>query len=137
MKRRAGLGLTLFVCAAAEAAEPAAVAPPVSAPPSAPVAKPDGKRLELRIGDVRRYMLPEEYATVVNAPDADQNTVIVEGKRELLPSKEDRPVPTAIAAPFWALANPLQSWRIFVPDLKAPPPGPPDVVPPRVFRWGP
>jgi hypothetical protein len=137
MKRHAGLGVTLIVCAAAEAAEPAAVAPPATAPPAAPVAKPAAKPLDLRIGDVRRYMLPEEYTTVLNAPDAEQNTVIVEGKREVLASKDDRPVPVAIAAPFWALANPLQAWRIFVPDPKAPPPGPPDVVPPRVFRWGP
>jgi hypothetical protein len=137
MKRRAGLGVAWIVCAAAEAAEPAATAPAPKVPPAASAAKPATNRLELRIGDVRKYMLPEEYTTALSAPDADKNTVIVEGKRELLPSKSDSPIPNAIAAPFWALAHPLQSWRILVPDLKAPPPGPPDVVPPPVFRLGP
>jgi hypothetical protein len=138
MKRRTGLSVALIVSAAAEAAEPAAVAQTVRPAPPASISKPaTAKPLQLRIGDVRRYMTPEEYRTVLGAPDADKNTVVVEAKREILPSKSDQPVPVGIATPFWALAHPLQSWRIFVPDLKAPPPGPPDVVPPPVFRWGP
>ena len=138
IKRHMGLGLALAVCAAVDAAEPAAIAPPAQAPPAASLPKPIvTKPLDLRIGDVRRYMLPDEYREALGAPDADRNTVVVEARRELLPVKSDRRVPVAIAAPFWALAHPLQSWRIFVPDLKRPPPGPPDVVPPPIFRWGP
>jgi hypothetical protein len=137
MKHRVSLSVALVACAAVEAAEPAPTKPvaPVIAMAAAPkqhAAKP----LDLRIRDVRNYMMPGEYREAISAPDSDQNTVVVEANR-MLPSKSDRPVPVAIAAPFWALAHPLQSWRILVPDLKAPPPGPPDVVPPPVFRWGP
>jgi hypothetical protein len=133
MKRHVGLGITLIVCAAAEAADPA---PPAAAtPPAKPVlAKP----LELRIGEVRKYMPPDEYRAVIGAPDADKNTVVVEAQRELLPVKYEKPIPVGPLMPvFWALMNPANSWRILLPDLNRPPDGPPDVVPPPVFRWGP
>jgi hypothetical protein len=145
MKHRTALGIALVVCAAAEAAEPIAAAPAVPATPvqtatrpTSETPKPEARKpLDLRIGDIRRYMMPDEYREALNAANADENTVVVEGNRELLAMKSDRPVPNAIMAPFWAIAHPLQSWRILVPDLKRPPPGPPDVVPPPIFRWGP
>ena len=154
MKRRVGLGLTLAMCAAVEAAEPASTAPaPVDASIPAPTpvaageaklapAKPVAKSLNLSIRDVRNYMMPREFAEVLGAPDADANTVLVEGKRELLPMKSEQPVPGGIIAPFWALAHPLQSWRLFVPDPKLKLPEnedrePADKVPPPIFRWGP
>jgi hypothetical protein len=144
MKHRASLGIVWVACAAAEAAEPASTAPiaaaaSVQAParPAVDATAPQARKpLDLRIGDIRKYMMPNEYREAINAPNADENTVVVEANRELLPVKSDQPVPNAIMAPFWAIAHPLQSWRIFVPDLKRPPPGPPDVVPP-IFRWGP
>ena len=153
MKHRLSLGITLAMCAAAEGAEPAASSAVLSAPvpsanttaplPSASAAKAaTSNPLDLRVGDVRRYMMPSEYRAVLGAPDADADTVVVEGKRELLPMKSERPVPGGLIAPFWALAHPLQSWRIFVPDLKNQPAqdrprDPEDKVPPREFRWGP
>ena len=156
MKRLVGLGLTLAMCAAAEAAEPAPTAPapvPADATTSAPApavagsanpaaAKPVRKPLNLGVRDVRNYMLPNEFAEALAAPDADQNTVLVEGRRELLPMKSEQPVPGGIIAPFWALANPLQAWRLFVPDPKLKLPEyedrePHDKVPPPIFRWGP
>jgi hypothetical protein len=113
--------LMVTLCAAA-AADPAPTRPP----------------LDLRIRDVREYMTPEEFrANVQGTREQERNTVVVEGKAPLLPMKSERPVPVAILAPFWALANPTQAWRILVPDLKRPPPGKPDPVPPPVFRWGP
>ena len=147
IKRRVGLSLTLAICAAAEAAEPV-VAPGASTEPTAasaptaiPVAKPAPRKpLNLSVGDVRTYMMPSEYRAALGAPDADKNTVVVEAKRELLPMKSDQPVPGGIIAPFWALAHPLQSWRIFLPDLNRPeerPREPADKVPPPIFRWGP
>ena len=147
MKHRLGLGLTLAICVAVEAAEPAATSPistpvPASAATPTPAAKPARKPLDLRVGDVRSYMLPHEYSAALGAPDADKDTVVVEGKRELLPMKSEQAVPGGIIAPFWALAHPLQSWRIFLPDPKMMgaeerPREPADKVPPPIFRWGP
>jgi hypothetical protein len=139
MKRRAGLGVALLVCAAAEAAEPAAVAPAApSAPPASIPKAAVTKPLDLRIGNVRRYMPPEEYRAALGAPDADKNTVVVEAQRELLPVKYERPIPPGLLmAPIWALMNPKESWRILLPDINHAPIPPPDVVPPPIFRWGP
>ncbi len=152
MKRRVGLGLTLAICVAVDAAEPtstsadpvvpapaAAAAPgPATNPAPAPAAKPERKPLDLRIGDVRTYMMPNEYRAALGAPDADKNTVVVEAKRELLPVEYEKPIPTWPLGPlWWGLKNPTQSWRILLPDINRPEDGPPDVVPPPVFRWGP
>jgi len=151
MKRRVGLGLTLAVCAAVEAAEPASTAPAADASTTAPTpaanaskpmpANPASKPLDLSIRDVRNYMMPRELAEVLGAPDADKNTVVVEARRELLPMEFEEPVPGGLMAPFWAIANPLQSWRIFVPDLahapKDRPRDPEEKIPPPIFRWGP
>jgi hypothetical protein len=151
-----GLGVALAACAAVEAAEPIAIAPlqtastPTVAPASTsastePVA-PAGpspapairKPLDLRIGDVRKYMMPNEFRAALAEPDADKNTVVVEAKRELLPVEYEKPIPIWPLGPlYWALKNPANSWRILLPDLNRPPDGPPEVVPPPVFRWGP
>jgi hypothetical protein len=155
-KHRVSLILAIGVCAAANAAEIVATAPspaaapaqasataasapaPIQAPAAVPSKKPSAKPLDLRIGDVRKYMMPNEFREAISAPDADKNTVVVEAKRELLPVKYDDPIPVGtIMAPIWALMHPTQSWRILVPDLNRPPDGPPDVVPPPIFRWGP
>jgi len=156
MKHRLGLGLTLVMCAAVEAAEPAASSPnptaalpatsaptPATAPATTPAAAPAAKAvttkpLDLRVGDVRRYMMPSEYRAVLGAPDAEKNTVVVEARRELLPVEYEEPIPTWPLGPlWWGLKNPTQSWRIFLPDLNRPEDGPPDPVPPPIFRWGP
>jgi hypothetical protein len=139
MKRRVGLGITLAACAVVEAAEPAAVPPASTAPPAASIAKPAVKKpLDLRIGDVRKYMMPNEFREAIAAPDADKNTVVVEAKRELLPVAYEEPIPDGPLMPlWWALRNPANSWRILLPDINRGPAGPPDVVPPPIFRWGP
>lgn len=131
MRFESTLVLALFMMlfgGAAQAADPPAA-------PSKPATAP--KPLDLRVGSVRNYMMPNEFRSALAAPDAEKNTVIVEGERELLPMKSQQPVPNGIIAPFWALAHPLQAWRAFVPDPNSPPPGKPDVVPPPIFRWGP
>jgi hypothetical protein len=151
--KRVGLGLTLAVCAAAEAAEPAASVPvpaapppvagaspvPVTTPATAPAQKPrPAKPLDLRVGDIRKYMMPNEYLAALGAPDAEKNTVVVEARRELLPVTYDDPIPVGPLMPlWWGLTHPSQSWRILLPDINAPADGPPDVVPPPIFRWGP
>ena len=150
--KRVGLGVALAACAAVEAAEPAAVAPvqtaptpaaapaPASAPaPAVPNPKPAlRKPLDLRIGDVRKYMMPNEFRAALDEPDAEKNTVVVEAQRELLPVEYEKPIPVGPLVPlFWGLMHPTQSWRILLPDLNRAPDGPPDVVPPPIFRWGP
>lgn len=144
--KQAGLaiGFALALGVAAEAWSEDATAPAqapapaemerISRPPVATTAAPP---LKLRAGDVRKYMMPNEYRAAINAPDAEKTTIIVEGKRPLLPMKSEQPVPGGIITPFWMIANPLSAWRALVPDLRAPPPGPPDPVPQREFRWGP
>ena len=145
--KRVGLGVALAACAAVEAAEPTAVVPPTQ-PAVAPAAAPAPavpnpkpalqKPLDLRIGDVRKYMMPNEFRAALDEPDAEKNTVVVEAQRELLPVQYEKPIPVGPLVPlFWGLMHPTQSWRILLPDLNRAPDGPPDVVPPPIFRWGP
>jgi hypothetical protein len=125
------LGPVLMLSAVAQAAEPPAAATPAAA------ARPT-RPLDLRIGDVRKYMTPEEFrANVMGAREEDSNTVVVTANAPLLPMKSEQPIPGGIMAPFWALANPTQAWRLLVPDLKRPPDEKPNPVPPPIFRWGP
>jgi hypothetical protein len=139
MKRHVGLAITLAACAAVEAAEPAPATSPAVAPPAATIPKPAiRKPLDLRIGDVRKYMMPDEFREALAAPDADKNTVVVEARRELLPVAYEKPIPMGPLMPlWWALKNPVNSWRILLPDINRGPAGPPEVVPPPVFRRGP
>ena len=139
--KRVGLVVSLAACAAVEAAEPTAVVPPAlpASTPAVPNPKPAiQKPLDLRIGDVRKYMMPNEFRAALDEPDADKNTVVVEAQRELLPVQYEKPIPVGPLVPlFWGLMHPTQSWRILLPDLNRAPDGPPDVVPPPIFRWGP
>lgn len=69
---------------------------------------------------VRRYEI--RTGEVLTAP-IDEDEVVVTGPRELAPMRDpSQDVWGAIAAPFWALMNPKDAWRIFVP---IPPKGPP------------
>lgn len=133
-----GVALVLGVAADAWSADAAAPAPAeverISRPPVTTTTRPP---LKLHVGDIRKYMMLNEYRAAINAPDAEKTTIIVEGKRPLLPMKSEKPVPVGIVTPFWMLLNPGSAWRALVPDLRAPPPGPPDPVPQREFRWGP
>jgi len=147
MKTGFAWGVTLMLCAAVEADEPA---PSQTAKEQAPLsgpatttpqrsAAPKSKTLDLRIGDVRKYMMPNEYRAAMNVPDADKTTVIVQGERKVAPLQSELPQPVALGAVYSLFRHPTTAWRLFVPDMSAyaPQPGPPDVVPPREFRWGP
>lgn len=132
------IGMMLLLVATAMAEPPQRNTSVPKTPPG--VVKPgtlSPAPLKLRVGDVRQYMMPSEFAAAVNGIDPDKDTVVVEGKRELLPMKSLRPVAPGIVAPFWAIAHPTQAWRIFVPDPRAPELGPPDVVPKPEQRLGP
>ncbi|MDF3018901.1 MAG: hypothetical protein K0Q92_204 [Steroidobacteraceae bacterium] len=133
----------LLVCTATQAAEPTR---PAAAAVAAPArlaagndAEPLPRKLDLRVGDVRKYMTPEEFRALLAGREEERNTVLVQANVPLLPVKSEQPIPSGmpLLPLWWAVTNPTQSWRILLPDLNAPPPGPPDKVPPPIFRWGP
>jgi hypothetical protein len=100
-------------------------------PPAAAPAKK--ARLDLSLGDVRRYLDPVEMATPL--PD-ELEEIIVRGRRPP-PLPEQRVIPAGLGAFFYAIDNPLQTWRILVPDpnVTIPPRDADDVRdPPGSFR---
>jgi hypothetical protein len=129
MKHGLGICFALLLSAAAAAADPpkpAATAPVVRKP------------LNLKIGDIRKYMTPNEYLAAISVPDADRSDIVVEGARGAPKLKSELPVPGGFGSLWYAATNPLQSWRIFLPNVNAPAAEPVyDVVPPPIFRWGP
>ena len=133
MNIRIAMAAALMVSAASQAAEPPAKPAP-AASQTAPRAP-----LKLGIGEVRKYMMPNEYRAALNMADTDKSTVIVQGERAVAPLQSERPQPVGLGAVYSLFRHPTSAWRLFVPDMSAyaPQPGPPDVVPPREFRWGP
>jgi hypothetical protein len=132
--------LVLVGCGVVQADEPAKAADQSSLAPSAQTAGPPSRKpLDLRVGDIRKYMTPEEFRALSLPPD-ESNTVVVQANAPLLPMKSALDVPGGIIAPFWALAHPTQAWRLLLPDARVnikniPPPE--TKVPPPIFRWGP
>jgi hypothetical protein len=138
MKHGLGLGLALLACGVVEAADPPArPAPAASTPsPTPAVAKP-AKPLDLRIGDVRKYMMPRDFQAVLRAPDSDANTVVVEGQREVAPMRMVEDVPMGLASLWYSVKDPKNAWRILAPAVTFKDGPTVDKVPPPVFRWGP
>src|SRR4051812_7571315 len=109
-----GLAMWLALSAAVRAAEPPAAAVQTAAPaPSKPAAAPSGapaeslasgarKPLDLRIGNVRNYMMPSEYRAALEQPDADNATVVVEGQR-LVPMNLIENVPPGLFGLWYAV----------------------------------
>jgi hypothetical protein len=61
---------------------------------------------------IRSY--EERTGDILTAPFDDE--VLVTAPGEYAPMREmSRDVPVGLVAPFWAIANPSQSWRIFMP----------------------
>jgi hypothetical protein len=129
MKHGLAVCFTLLLCAGAAAADP---------PKTAAQPPPVGKPLDLRIGDIRKYMTPQDYLVAISAPDADRSDIVVEGARVAAKLESEQPVPGGLGSLWYAARNPSQSWRIFLPDVNARAAGPVyDPVPPPIFRWGP
>ncbi len=62
---------------------------------------------------VRNYEI--KTGEVLTGP-IDEEEVIVTAPHELAPMRDvSQDVPGGLAAPFWAIMNPTQAWRIFVP----------------------
>ena len=142
MDIRIAWAIALMVTAAAPAAEPpvpAKAVKPAASASTTPAATSARTPLKLGIGDVRKYMMPNEYRAALSVADADRTTVIVQGERQVAPLQSERPQPVGLPAVYSLFRHPTTAWRLFVPDMSAyaPQPGPPDVVPPREFRWGP
>lgn len=145
MKHRVGLGFAVVAasaCGWVEAADPPARPPAkteaaTSNPPASPAAKPRPP-LDLRIGDIRTFMTPDDIQAALKAPDADENSVVVEGQRVLVPMKKVEDVPGGLASLWYAAKDPKNAWRLFAPVVNTPDTRPPrDKIPPPVYRWGP
>jgi len=137
-------GLALMACGAIEAAEPsaraAAPAPgakPAVTRPASPATASARKPLDLRVGDVRKYMMPRDFLVSVRAPDADSNTVVVEGQREVVPMRMVEDVPMGLGSLWYSVKDPKNAWRMLAPAITFKDGPPVDKVPPPVFRWGP
>jgi hypothetical protein len=85
------------------------------------------RRLDLSLGDLRRFFTPAESQTPLQDIIADD--VVIESGRTEGVDVDRRPVPVGLVAPFWALSHPLSAWRAFVPDPNAPAMERPDPVP--------
>jgi hypothetical protein len=99
--------LALALPSSAVHADEAKATPP---PPRNAPAKP--APLDLSLGDFSRYFDATELATPL--PDELEEIVVRGRKPEPLP--EQRVIPQGLGAIFYAVANPLQAWRIFLPD---------------------
>lgn len=104
------------------------------------VLQPQKKLLDLRVGQLRRYLLPGDAAKLQadRPPLHSIETVIVEGNRDKIPDRLKKPIP---GGPFGAIihsvTNPTQAWRVLAPDPNAPPPPPPrSDAPPQAPRIG-
>ena len=143
MKTGIAWGLALTRGAAAQASDPPAQpsrpAPPARAAASAPQRNlpAAGTPLKLHVGDVRKYMMPNEFRDAVGAPDADKTTVIVQGERAAAPLQSTQPLAQGLPAYISLFTHPTRAWRMLLPDPNGVGTGPPDVVPKPEFRWGP
>ena len=90
-----------LACTAAHAADEAAASPP--------------KPLDLRAPDVTRLYTQRQLERLIAKMEADFiERIEVEGAR--IPAPEFTPrVWPGIFAPFWAMLNPTQAWRVFAP----------------------
>jgi hypothetical protein len=132
----------LFGAVTAGADEPKAAAPSAArraAKATAPKATAPLPRvpLKLAVGDVRRYMMPNDYREALGAPDADKTTIVVQGDRPAPLLQSEQPLAQGLPAYLALFTHPTNAWRMFLPDPRGIPAGPPDPVPQREFRWGP
>ncbi len=106
----------LALAQAVPAAEPLATHADGPKAPSRTAASLVRKPLDLRPPDIATLLTPAELDRILSRI-AEENIEEIEVQRE-----RDRAldlgspaVPLGIASPFWALAHPLQAWRILAP----------------------
>lgn len=141
MKHGLGWGLALVACGVVGAAEPSVRAAteqkPAATRPATQTTVRAAKPLDLRVGDVRKYMMPRDFQAVLRAPDADANTVVVEGQREVVPMRMVEDVPMGLGSLWYSAKDPKNAWRMFAPAVNFKDGPTVDKVPPPIFRWGP
>ncbi|MFM7707227.1 MAG: hypothetical protein ACKO9D_04265 [Gammaproteobacteria bacterium] len=104
---------------------------PAPAPEPAAAVAAAAPRLDLRPGDLRRFVPAED----LYAPwTMELDEVVIRPRREPPDLPERRAVPQGLGGLWWAAQRPTQSWRLFVPDPNAldtiPPRSPDDPQPP-------
>jgi hypothetical protein len=105
----------------AQPAQPGRPAGPAPPPPVAPAAVSAAPKLDLRLGDLRRFVSAED----LDAPwTTDLDEVVIRPRREPPDLPERRAVPAGLGGLVWGVRNPTQSWRLFVPDPNAGPDAP-------------
>ena len=86
----------------------------VTAPAAEPAASgTTAPRLDLRLGELRRFMAPTEWFTAL---PADLDEVIVRGRRKPGEIPDRKQVPQGLGGLFWGARNPGEAWRLLVPD---------------------
>jgi len=117
MNIRWALVVTSALVAAMLIAESAAAAELAPATPASAVAASNPanppKRLDLRAPDITHLFTQEQIHQVLATTFRENiEEVEVEGERNIPSTPRVWP---GIFAPFWAVANPTQAWRIFAP----------------------
>ena len=98
--------LVLVVVSAVSLGAPLAVAEPAATRRIAPP-------LDLRLGDIRKFIPTEELDTPL---DAAIDEVVVRSPRVRSRLPERMPIPRGLGGLGWLLDHPTQFWRLFVPD---------------------
>ena len=92
-----GVALVLAASAEALAGDPPANTAKADKPAQTPASQPARAPLNLRVGDIRKYMMPNEFRAAT-AVDADRNTIVVEGDLPAPPLKSTQPLPQGLGA---------------------------------------
>jgi hypothetical protein len=101
----------ILISESAAAEELAPATPTAARAASAPTAAP--KRLDLRVPDVAHLFTQEQINRALATTFRENiEEVEVEGERNIPSTPRVWP---GIFAPFWAIANPTQAWRIIAP----------------------
>lgn len=81
-----------------------------------PAADLPRKPLDLRPPDIATLLSPAELQAILSRTlDENIEEIEVQRERTKAPNLGSPDVPLGILSPFWALAHPLQAWRIFAP----------------------
>ena len=108
------MGLLVFGSALSDT--PATPATPAAPAPAAPPAPKPQPKLNLKIPDVNRTLTPAQRRAAMGPNDTDKAGETVEVQRQRAGDANVPPKPPGgLASVFWAVAHPIEAWRIFFP----------------------